>query len=222
MTWIQLSGLYKKATRRLKAEWEILPYAGLRASQRAAHYFTPHLPPPEALAFLDSLDCDHVEHAGKTLREHLINTYRLLDRWGNDRPTCLAGLFHATYGTSTLGGRLLELSERERLRFVIGSEAEQLVYYYGLLDRAHLQAACQGGDFFVRLRTTGDRVALSQREFGQLAEIFLADRLEQIFMFNYRVRDQSNDFFTQARPLLSDRAWADYCRAFPRRSSRAG
>lgn len=57
----------------------------------------------------------------------------------------LAGLAHAAYGTHGLGHALLAPTDRARLRHLIGTTAERLVYLYG---------ACHRGRSWPRLAET--------------------------------------------------------------------
>lgn len=86
----------------------------------------------ERLAAMGAGDFAHV--AG-TLAPHLSNTAALLQQWGNRDALCIAGLYHALYGTDGIKGELTTLASRSAIAEVIGAEAEAIVYVYGACDR---------------------------------------------------------------------------------------
>jgi hypothetical protein len=87
------------------------------------------------LAFLRSVDAQGKRHGKRTLLEHLRGTHGLLQAWGNDTAVCNAGLFHSIYGTRVYTQRTLPLSQRRRVRDLIGREAEYLAYLFCTLER---------------------------------------------------------------------------------------
>ncbi len=89
-----------------------------------------------ATAFLGELGAGEVPHPGGLLLSHLQRTHDLLRSWGAADAVCLAGLVHAAYGTDGFPTALLPLAERDRLRRVVGDEAEEIVYLYDACDRA--------------------------------------------------------------------------------------
>jgi hypothetical protein len=89
----------------------------------------------EALALLVGLGAADIPHPGGRLLDHLVRTHDLLEEWGEAPAVRLAGLCHAAYGTDGFPTPLLDLGDRQRLRAVIGEDAEHLVYDYGACDR---------------------------------------------------------------------------------------
>jgi hypothetical protein len=76
----------------------------------------------------------------------LVQTYELLRTWHRSDAVCLAGLFHGVYGTAGSPRRLIPLRQRERVREVIGEQAEQLVYACCAATEDTLQQALLHGD----------------------------------------------------------------------------
>ena len=74
-------------------------------------------------------------HVNGTLAEHLQRTELLLRQWGNRDALCLAGLYHAVYGTAGIRGALAGTDERRAIAALIGDEAEHIAYLYGACDR---------------------------------------------------------------------------------------
>src|SRR5215469_3771624 len=68
-----------------------------------------------------------VRHAhGRTLLDHLTETYAILRRW--DQPVWLqhAGLIHSVYGTDRFGHQLLPAARRAELVALVGERAERI------------------------------------------------------------------------------------------------
>ena len=84
---------------------------------------------------LHALGAAAFDHLNGTLEQHLQGTERLLRRFGNREAVCVAGLYHAVYGTDGIRGRLAGLDAREAVSAAIGAEAEALVYLYAACDR---------------------------------------------------------------------------------------
>ena len=83
-----------------------------------------------------TLGAAQVEHPGGTLLVHLRRVHALAVDWHASPRVQLAAVCHATYGTDGFRNALLPVTERQRLRHVIGADAEALVYLYGACDRA--------------------------------------------------------------------------------------
>lgn len=81
------------------------------------------------------LGAERIEHPGGTLLAHLRRVHALAVEWNADPRTRLAAICHASYGTDGFRHALLPSTDRQRLRDVIGPDAEALVYLYGACDR---------------------------------------------------------------------------------------
>jgi Domain of unknown function (DUF6817) len=87
--------------------------------------------PEEAiLRYLIDLPGVFHSHSGATLFNHLLGTYGILKSWGCDDDLCVAGLFHAIYGTPAYHDGLLAESRRGELIDVIGARAEEIVHEF--------------------------------------------------------------------------------------------
>src|SRR5262245_12534106 len=92
-----------------------------------------------ALGLLDQLGTGRLRHGPRrTLRDHLCGTCELLERWNAPADACLAGLFHSIYGTEVFRAVAAALSQRPRIRAVIGERAEELAYLFSACDRQAL------------------------------------------------------------------------------------
>jgi hypothetical protein len=130
-------------------------------------------------AQLQVLGAGEVGHVNGSLVAHLRGTEKMLRDWGACEPLCVAGLYHAVYGTDGYKLTLASLSERKDIAGIIGIEAEELVYLYGACDRKV---------FYRRIGTKAqlrfaDRFRKSEyniqtQQLTQLCELIFANELE--------------------------------------------
>jgi hypothetical protein len=86
-------------------------------------------------AWLRRHGAETIEHPGGTLYAHLCRVQERLAALGSDVDTQHAGLAHAVYGTDGFDLALLDWTDRNPIRSLIGDDAEALVYLYGACDR---------------------------------------------------------------------------------------
>ena len=84
--------------------------------------------------FLKSIGCDKTEHSGRTLLEHLVGTYKILDEGFAPLHVCDAGLFHSVYGTAYFKPKTISLDNRDIVKDIIGEEAENLVFMFCVIS----------------------------------------------------------------------------------------
>src|SRR3989449_11739273 len=87
------------------------------------------------LTLLHESGAQALPHSGRTLLDHLVGTYRILRDWGNAEPICAGGLFHSIYGTNVFRRQAIKPWERDRVRAVIGAEAEQYAHLFCSVNR---------------------------------------------------------------------------------------
>src|SRR5947199_8408129 len=96
----------------------------LISSRRHGGRRTPEVPrmieSDRALQYLQALGAAEFAHVHGALATHVRGTETLLRSWGNREPLCLAGLYHAVYGSEGLRGSLTGLSRRGAIAEVIG------------------------------------------------------------------------------------------------------
>ena len=80
--------------------------------------------------FLESIGCGETMHSGRTLLEHLIGTYKILDEGFAPLYVCDAGLFHSVYGTAYFKPKTIPLDNRDIVKDIIGEEAENLAFMF--------------------------------------------------------------------------------------------
>lgn|GEM_PF-4703297 len=98
---------------------------------------------------------------------------------------------------------------------LIGEEAEKLAYYYSIIDRQYfIENSNDLKRFSIKSRLNSEVLSITKVEFRQLVEIFLADRLEQIFSLNYRYRYQYKEFFLKSQFCLSQQVFQEFLIAY--------
>jgi hypothetical protein len=105
--------------------------------------------------------------------------------WKQHQHVVLAGLFHSVYSTEAFGQGLLQLSDRDAVRSVIGERAERLVYAFCAIHRATFIDAVEqwNGEgrrkLGLRDRYTGDVLDLSAGDVGDVLILLMANEAEQ-------------------------------------------
>jgi len=190
-----------------------------------AHALTPGTAfPAEVMKLLVAQGADKIDHPGGTLLDHLVRVCALLEQWGARRALQWAGLCHAFYGTDGFPIALLELSQREQLRRVIGDEVEQLVYLYASCDRRYTypRLAAETSNTF-RDRFTGVSYTPSKQSLSDFMELTFANELDIARNnpdFVTAHGSQLYALFSRTRALVSEAAWSDCLRVLGRRQTR--
>jgi hypothetical protein len=173
---------------------------------------------PQIQKLLDEVGTAERPHGGRSLREHLEGTCRLLEQWGNPDEVCLAGLFHSIYGTQYYRGQSLPPEQRERVRRRIGLRAEELAYLFGACDREHLVSNVhKSGDYTLLDRIRQQEVPISGRTLSALLEIELANVLEQLppsTELGEELRALWLRRWKKVRPFVSARAYNSFAAYF--------
>jgi hypothetical protein len=119
------------------------------------------------------------EHVDGSLIAHLEATRCLLKSWNASNELQDAGLYHAAYGTSAFEQNVFELSQREEVAAVIGSDSENIVYHYCACDRDAFFTQFGQVDkpvFYDRLTT--EKLVISSELLQQLCELTAANEIE--------------------------------------------
>ncbi|MDP6537910.1 MAG: hypothetical protein QF903_15270 [Planctomycetota bacterium] len=135
-----------------------------------------------ALALLDELDVGNTRHnSNEDLLPHLIGTKELLAEWGARPQLCDAGLCHSLYGTEYFSHPTLGESERDRLRGVIGAEAEALVWLWCYGRRHTMEVpADESAPSRLRERRGGEWLEITAQQVTDLVNLWIADTIEQL------------------------------------------
>lgn len=126
-----------------------------------------------------ALGADAFPHVAGSLAPHLLRTASLLHAWGNRPALCLAGLYHAVYGTDGIRGSLVALEHRGAIANIIGSDAEHIAYLYGACDRDafHPRIGTAASLQFVD-RFTRSEYPIHDTALRDFCELTLANELE--------------------------------------------
>lgn len=171
---------------------------------------------------LKNLGVGEFAHLNGTLESHLLGTYALLVEWDNPAYVCDAGLYHAVYGTQPmkrLGMPHNEYSpsDRPKIREIIGTESERLVYLYGACDRDWFYPQIGSPKAVYRDRFTGEKPELPSGTFKDLLEITMANELEICFsgpLIKEHHRSGLVELFDRFEGLVSARAYGHYKSVF--------
>jgi hypothetical protein len=159
------------------------------------------------LAFLEACGAGSRDHSGADLLSHLRGTYDLLVEWGARPAVCEAGLFHSVYGTRAFRGSIVSPEQRQAVRDIIGTEAEDLAYLFGAINMATLYENFDRTDRFAVLNaTTGEWVRISEPCLRDLCNLAAANWLEQSDRLSQELRDLDVDEHRQMLPWLLDGA----------------
>ena len=161
-----------------------------------------------------ALGAGEFAHVSGSLAAHLHGTEALLRRWGAREALCLAGLYHAVYGTDGIVGSLASVGARIRIAELIGDEAERIAYLYG---------ACARDAFHPRIgapdelrfadRFAGTEYPIDADQLRDFCELSVANELELAFgssPFRAKHRASLRDLFERMSPHLSEAARTAY------------
>ncbi len=135
---------------------------------------------PEMLfAKLQTMGAGKFAHLNGSLASHLKETESLLRSWGASEFVCVAGLYHAAYGTDGYNPSLAGLNSRPRIANLVGVEAEELAYLYGACNRAvfYPRIGSESQLLFAD-RFQSSEYAISLDQLKNLCELILANELE--------------------------------------------
>ncbi len=138
--------------------------------------------PSSSLAFLRELGVGETRHnSNADLLPHLIGTRDLLVEWGARPALCDAGLCHSVYGTEYFSTPTLTDGQRDRLRGVIGDEAEALVWLW-CFGRRHTLVVPEQAHSASRLkdRRSDEWIAITALQVEDFVNLWIADTLEQL------------------------------------------
>jgi hypothetical protein len=162
------------------------------------------------------LGADAFEHVSGSLAQHLRRTETLLRSWGNGEALCLAGLYHAVYGTAGIRGSLVNLDARGAIADIIGGEAEKIAYLYGACDRArfHPRIGTSEQLQFVD-RFSASEYSITESALRDFCEITLANELELAIgseSFRLEYGAELTEFFGRMQGLVSEAAFEAFRR----------
>lgn len=120
-----------------------------------------------------------IPHSRRTLMSHLLGTYSLLECWGCDSETRLAGLCHSVYGTEHFQRSILDSKNRAKLQQCIGLKAENLVYLFCTIDRRGL-LGLREPPILIFDRESKNYIEIDSKTFDSLKYVELANFIDQL------------------------------------------
>jgi hypothetical protein len=157
-----------------------------------------------------ALGANAVDHLNGSLVNHLHGTYKLLKSWNADYELCIAGLYHAIYGTSGFDKSLISDSHRDKIKEILGTQSEQIVYTYCACERDFFweQIGIKDNPVFLD-RFTGNKYCLSLSELKYFCELTVANELEiakDNDKFIQKYGKSLNSLFLHMKPYISQHA----------------
>lgn len=132
------------------------------------------------IQFLESHGAAEIEHSSEDFLSHLKGVMDILKSWKAPEYLCLAGLFHSVYGTEVFQDSLIPKDLRPKVQSLIGEEAEEIVYLFGIMSRRDfLLLLNKEGDFHIRSRFDKKKTSLNSKKLEDLCNLYVANRLEQ-------------------------------------------
>jgi hypothetical protein len=161
------------------------------------------------IVLLRELGADAIPHSSRSLLDHLIGTYDVLNRWQCDSDVCKAGLFHSVFGTPSFPHALVEDDYLDTIRNLIGERALLLVRMFSRMDLSSL-AGIVAGDKFA---DSGGPVRVRENDQRALVCLVWANVLEQSrFVPNSEETiAELKHLFRNTNHLLSTQASEDIC-----------
>jgi hypothetical protein len=133
-------------------------------------------------------------HARDTFYPHSVGTFGLLGAWGQPSVVRRTGLLHTVYSGDDIQFCEDE-SNRDKIRSIIGEEAEQLTWLFGTVDREELcgfggvvnrsmaKALPLDGPTFIKHRIKGTH-EMSVKDTANILLVTIADYLDQMVDMN--------------------------------------
>ncbi|MGK5677930.1 DUF6817 domain-containing protein [Actinoplanes sp. URMC 104] len=164
-------------------------------------------------AWLRERGAESIPHAGGSLYEHLVRVHERLAAHGKGEDEVLAGLTHAAYGTDGFAVVLLDVTQRARLRELVGPAAEAMVYRYGGCDRERTWRALPATQT-IWSRFTGHAESPTPAQVRAFADLSIVNELD-VFERSAEIAARAGDYFRSVfgtwAPLASPSVMAD-CR----------
>ncbi len=155
------------------------------------------------LAFLQAHGASRLAHSRDALYAHLCGTRELLRAWGARPALCDAGLFHSVYGTESYWSSLLATELRTQVREMIGVEAEEIVFLFGVMTKPSFYANLHRREGFkLQHRLSRERIDIDRRRLCDLCNVMAANWLEQRPRVSAERQGVRREEFRTMLPLL--------------------
>ena len=115
----------------------------------------------------------HQSHIGRTLGEHLVNTYDDLLRMGADEDVALGGGLHSIYGTNIFQTVTVTPEQRPIIAGLFGERAERLAWLFSRVNRPKGLEDGRPLDY-----ETGEPLPMTKQELDDLQLIEVANLID--------------------------------------------
>lgn len=115
----------------------------------------------------------HQSHIGRTLGEHLVNTYDDLLRMGADEDVALGGGLHSIYGTNIFQTVTVRPDQRPIIAGLFGERAERLAWLFSRVNRPKGLEDGYPLDY-----ETGEPLPMTEQELDDLQLIEVANLID--------------------------------------------
>lgn len=115
----------------------------------------------------------HQSHIGRTLGEHLVNTYDDLLRMGADEDVALGGGLHSIYGTNIFQMVTVRPDQRPVIAGLFGERAERLAWLFSRVNRPKGLEDGHPLDY-----ETGEPLPMTEQELDDLQLIEVANLID--------------------------------------------
>lgn len=165
---------------------------------------------------LQAMGAGEFVHLNGSLASHLKGTEALLRSWGAPEMVCVAGLYHAVYGTDGYNPSLAGLNTRPQIAELIGADAEALAYLYGACNRVVFYPRI-GGAFQLQFadRFQAREYSISHEMLKNFCELALANELEiasNSAEFRATYGRELSHLFERMRDLVSEAGFETFRR----------
>lgn len=125
----------------------------------------------------------NIKHTkGASLFEHLKRVQQILDFWGLDETTQVAGLCHSLYSTEYFKENLLDIKNRNTLKSKIGEDAERIAYYFSILNRENIMYL--NNKYEIENIYTKEKLEISKYDGDVLIHVMLANEIDHLSTMN--------------------------------------
>ena len=164
---------------------------------------------------LDRFEISVIEHSQSTLVSHLKGTHKILRNWSCPDYVCLAGLCHSIYGTESFLKYPVNLENRKYVQDLIGLEAEQLVYLFGVHKKNSLWENIDRSENFVLVDRLSEAIfKITESDLANLITLTLANWLEQRPAAGIENQQLRKNEFLRSKKYLPISAYAEFLKAY--------
>jgi hypothetical protein len=155
-----------------------------------------------------------IEHSNKSVEEHLVGTFLILDEWKASESLKVAGAFHNIYDTEKFKLGIFDQSERESVSNKIGSDAEFIVYLFSKLK----WSAFVDFDMDTNVRNYRDYFRgvekVNVKDFENIVLLFFANLIEQVNVIPTQKKALFLELANKYSLFLDKGTYSDIYRAF--------